>query len=139
VGEPVVQHRTDWTALSDSLPHDPAAQARILETYRQQHGLPLLFPAGRDSVAVARLPLVVSDHACGPAVPAFVRTIPQDNPALGTRFVLEVDSAGSALQRWEVPLDVTVVGGGRERAACLTRPAARRCLFPNQAGRELHG
>lgn len=108
--ERVVQHRDDWAAVIGSLPPDPGAQARILEAYRQQHGLPLLFPAGHDSAAIARLALVVTDHACSPAISAFVQTIPHDHPVLGTRFVLEVDSVGNALLRWEVPLDVSVLG-----------------------------
>lgn len=74
------------------------------------HGLPLLFRAVPDSAAVARLPLVLTEHACGPAVPAFVKTIPLDHPTLGTRFVLEVDSNANALLRWEIPLNVSVVG-----------------------------
>ncbi|CAN5149625.1 hypothetical protein BH23GEM2_BH23GEM2_18260 [soil metagenome] len=109
-GGPLVQHRADWAALTASLPPEPAAQARILEEYRLRHGLPLLFRAEPDSAAVAGLPLVTTDHACGLAAPAFVKSIPLDHPTLGTRFVLEVDSAADALLRWEVPLDVSVVG-----------------------------
>jgi hypothetical protein len=97
----------------------------MLEFYRREHGLPLLFRAGSDSAAVARLPIVVRDHACGPAVPAFVTAIPQDDPALGTRFVLEVDSAGNPLHRWEVPLEVAVIGvdGSELLVSPGTRPA----------------
>lgn len=113
--DPVVQQRADWAAVNDSLPPDPAGQARLLEAYRQLHGLPMLFRPGPDSVAVARLALVIRDHSCGPVVPAFTMHIPLEHPALATQFVLEVDSGGNALQRWEVPLDVVVVGvSGRE-------------------------
>lgn len=108
--EPVVQYRSDWEAVTDSLPPDPEAQAGILESYRQRHGLPMLFHAGEDTAAVSRLAIVVREDACGTLVPAFRKDIPQEHAALATRFVLEVDSAGNALQRWEVPVDVVVVG-----------------------------
>jgi hypothetical protein len=121
--ERLVQYREDWAGVIDSLPPDPGAQAHILEGYRQLYGLPLLFPAGRDSVAIARLPLVVTDHACGPAIAAYVQAIPHDHPTLGTQFVLEVDSVGNGLLRWEVPLDVSVLGvSGIE---LLVSPGAR--------------
>ena len=107
---PVIQSRPDWALLNDSLPADPAAQASMLEAYRQHSGFPMLFRAGLDSVLLARLGIVVRDHACGPVISAFMTAIPQEHAALVTQFALEVDSAGNALQRWELPLDVVVMG-----------------------------
>lgn len=106
----VIQSEPDWAVLNDSLPADPGAQASILEAYRQRSGLPMLFRPALDSALLARAGIVVHDHACGPVVSAFVKSIPQEHPTLATQFALEVDSAGNALQRWELPLGVVVMG-----------------------------
>ena len=106
----VIQSAPGWAILNDSLPPDPAAQASILEAQRQRSGFPLLFRPALDPAVLARAGIVVHDHACGPVVSAFVKAIPQDHPSLATQFALEVDSAGNAVQRWELPLDVVVMG-----------------------------
>lgn len=106
----MTQSQPDWALLNDSLPADPATQARILESYRQRSGIPMLFRPGLDSALLDRLGIAVHDHACEAVVSAFVKAIPQEHAALATQFALEVDSLGNALQRWELPLDVVVMG-----------------------------
>lgn len=106
----MIQSGRDWAAVNDSLPADPAAQASILEAYRQRSGVPMLFRRALDSAALARAGIMVHDHACGRVVSAFVKAVPQEHPTLATQFALEVDSTGNALQRWELPLDVVVMG-----------------------------
>lgn len=121
---PVIQSQPDWSRLNDSLPAEPAAQASMLESYRQRSGFPMLFRPALDSVLLARLGIVVRDHMCGPVISAFVTAIPQEHAALGTQFALEVDSAGNALQRWELPLDVVVMGVSGEDLLVAPGPRA---------------
>lgn len=96
-----------WDEFAARLRREPAPIA-VLEKRRRETGLPLRFRVGEaaDLESVVEL---VHDSVCGETLTAFVRELPEPNrEAVGSELVLEVDSTGQVVQRWPIPVDMSV-------------------------------
>lgn len=104
----IVESRADWAEFEKLLPRDSVAAAAALERYRQSLGLPFDFSIDEpDRAAVAKHLHVVDDEmGSGAYVTAFVTRMPDKHSVLGTSPVIEFDSAGRSVRRWEIPRDV---------------------------------
>jgi hypothetical protein len=98
---------SDWATLEQQLPKDPAAAAAVLERFREANGLPLEFdiPDHAPAARVRGLE-IIDDDLAGKSAIVFVRRMPDSTSILGTAPVIEFDSTGRIIRRWNIPRDV---------------------------------